>query len=62
MASVTCVSDNDEIMVITKSGITIRTPVSGISIIGRNTQGVRIMRLEQGDEIVSVTRVEKETE
>ena len=62
VASVTCVSDNDEIMVITKSGITIRTPVSGISIIGRNTQGVRIMRLEQGDEIVSVTRVEKETE
>ncbi len=46
------VEESDESMVITTSGKIIRMPVSGISIIGRNTQGVRIINLE-GDEKVS---------
>ena len=62
VASIACVSDDDEIMVITKAGITIRMPVSDISIIGRNTQGVRVMKLDDNDAIVSVTKVEKETQ
>ncbi|HIH39302.1 TPA: hypothetical protein HA219_01090 [Candidatus Woesearchaeota archaeon] len=52
-----CVDNNDELMIISKNGITIRTPVQGINIIGRNTQGVRMMKLEQGDEVVSATKI-----
>ncbi len=59
VAAIACVDESDEIMSITKSGITIRIPAADISIIGRNTQGVRVMRLEQGDEVVSLTKVEK---
>ena len=40
--------DEDEIMLISSSGTLVRTPVSDISIIGRNTQGVRLIRVEQG--------------
>lgn len=61
VAAIACVDESDEIMSITKSGITIRIPAADISIIGRNTQGVRVMRLEQGDEVVSLARVEKES-
>ncbi len=53
------VSDTDEILVMTKSGQAIRIPVEQISKIGRNTQGVRIMRLDEGDKVVSFTRFEK---
>ena len=52
----------DELMMITKKGIMIRVPVDGIRISGRNTQGVRIMNLGQGDMVVDVARVVKEEE
>lgn len=55
-----CVDNNDELMIMTKNGITIRTPAEGISVIGRNTQGVRIMKLEDGDSVVSSTKVASE--
>ena len=48
------VNDLDELMFITKQGMIIRTPVKDISIIGRNTQGVRMMKLNENDKIVSV--------
>ena len=51
------ISENDEIMLISKNGVIIRTPVSGISVIGRNTQGVRIMNLEEGDGLATVARI-----
>ena len=54
---VSCVNDNDEIMVISRSGIMIRLPVNGISIIGRNTQGVRLMKLDDNDFVVGATKV-----
>ena len=38
------VADNDDLMIINKSGIAIRTPVDAISVIGRNTQGVRLIK------------------
>ncbi len=51
---------DDELMMITRHGIVIRVPVEGISVIGRNTQGVRVMNLEPGDSLVDVARVVKE--
>jgi DNA gyrase subunit A len=53
---------DDELMMITKKGIIIRVPVDGIRVIGRNTQGVRVMHLDEGDLLVDVARVVKEDE
>jgi DNA gyrase subunit A len=47
----------DEIMLITKTGQTIRAPVSGVRVAGRNTQGVKLMDLEAGDLVTAVARV-----
>lgn len=47
----------DEIMLITKSGQVIRSPVSGVRVAGRNTQGVKLMNLEGGDLVTAVARV-----
>jgi len=55
------VKDDDEIMLITQKGVVIRMPASDISVIGRNTQGVRAMRLEKGDKIVATAIILKET-
>lgn len=54
------VSDSDEVMLISHSGILIRTPVLGISTIGRNTQGVRIMKLDDNDRVISLTTIAPE--
>ena len=56
------VQPQDELMMITRSGVIIRVPVDGIRVIGRNTQGVRVMNLEGTDSIVGVARVVKEEE
>jgi DNA gyrase subunit A len=53
---------DDELMMITKNGIIIRVPVEGIRVIGRNTQGVRVMNLDDADSVVAVARVVKEDE
>jgi DNA gyrase subunit A len=53
---------DDELMMITKHGVIIRVPVEGIRVIGRNTQGVRVMNLESGDAVQDVARVVKEDE
>ncbi len=50
------VGDNDDIIVITAEGKMIRTPVSQVRTIGRNTQGVRIISLSAGDRVVDVAR------
>ncbi len=60
LVAVLDVADNDDLMIINKSGIAIRTPVNAISIIGRNTQGVRLISLRDGDEISSVTKIKQE--
>lgn len=49
--------DDDELMLITANGIIIRTGLEQVRAIGRNTQGVRIMKLDQGDKIVAVERI-----
>ena len=52
--------EDDEIMIITQKGITIRIPVKQISVIGRNTTGVKIIKLEEGDKVSSVAKSSKE--
>jgi DNA gyrase subunit A len=52
------VGDDDEIMLISSSGTLVRTPVGEISIIGRNTQGVRLIRVESGQRLVGLARIE----
>jgi DNA gyrase subunit A len=56
------VVESDELMIITRSGQMIRMPVKGISVLGRNTQGVRLVELEPGDTVGAVTRVVSEEE
>jgi DNA gyrase subunit A len=51
---------DDELMLITRHGVIIRMPVDGIRVSGRNTQGVRVMNLDDGDTVVDVTRVVRE--
>jgi DNA gyrase subunit A len=48
---------DDEVMFISKNGILIRTPVEGINVIGRNTQGVRLMRLSSNDKVVTAAKI-----
>jgi DNA gyrase subunit A len=56
------VSEAEDVMLISQDGIIIRTPAESISVIGRNTKGVKIMRLEEGDRVVAVATGEKEDE
>lgn len=53
------VVDSDDLMIINKSGITIRIPVSGLRVMGRATQGVRLIKLGENDEISSVEKLTK---
>jgi DNA gyrase subunit A len=52
------VMGEDEIMLISSNGTLVRTPVSEISVIGRNTQGVRLIRLEEEQRLVGLARIE----
>ena len=56
------VQPDDELMLITRHGVIIRMPVEGIRVIGRNTQGVKVMNLDSGDAVVDVARVVNEDE
>ncbi|HMC57079.1 MAG TPA: DNA gyrase subunit A [Gemmatimonadaceae bacterium] len=53
---------DDELMLITKEGMVIRMPVKGIRVSGRNTQGVRLVNLEETDRVIDVARVVPEDE
>jgi DNA gyrase subunit A len=54
------VTDSDDLMIITQSGVTIRVPVSKIRMTGRAAQGVKLINLREDDSIASVARVEIE--
>lgn len=56
------VEDDDEIMVTSRDGMIVRVPVRDIRIQGRNTMGVRIMKLNEGDKVVSVAKIIKNSE
>ena len=51
------VNDHDEIMLITDAGTLVRTRVNEISVVGRNTQGVTVIRLDKGEKVVGVDRI-----
>ncbi len=51
------VSDKDDLMIITNKGQVIRTKISGISLLGRNTQGVRLINVKAGEKVVAVEKL-----
>ena len=56
------VGDEDEIMLITDAGVLIRTRVKEISVVGRNTQGVRLIELGEGEQLAGVEKVAESEE
>ena len=63
LVSIKGVTDDNDLMIINKSGITIRISIANLRVMGRATQGVRIINLEKrNDKIASVCKVSKEEE
>lgn len=62
LISIKNVGDDNDLMIITQNGLTIRVPVKTIRVMGRAAQGVRIINLKQGDSIASVAKVRHESE
>jgi DNA gyrase subunit A len=60
VVSIASVREGDEIMLITKDGMVTRSKVDDIRTVGRNTQGVRVMNLNNGDKLVTVAKVASE--
>ncbi len=60
VVSIMKVADPDDLIIVNTSGIMIRMPVSELRVMGRATQGVRLIRLNEGDTIASVAKVENE--
>jgi DNA gyrase subunit A len=59
LIAIKSVNENDHLMIINKSGITIRMEVSELRVMGRATQGVRLIRLDEDDSIASVAKIEE---
>jgi DNA gyrase subunit A len=57
LVAIKVVVDGDDLMITNRSGIVIRTPVEDLRVMGRATQGVRLIRLDDDDEIADVTVV-----
>ena len=57
VVAATQVVDTDQIMLITDAGTLVRTRVSEVSIVGRNTQGVRLIRISENEHVVSLERI-----
>lgn len=62
LVSINTVTDADDLMIINKSGLTIRMDVSTLRVMGRATQGVRLINLKGNDSIAAVTKVMKDEE
>ena len=62
LAAQLLVHDDEDLLLITSDGTVIRTPVNSISVLGRNTQGVRLMRVGEDSKVVCVARAEPEPE
>ncbi|MFT6964043.1 MAG: DNA gyrase subunit A, partial [Flammeovirgaceae bacterium] len=58
LAAIKNVTDLDELMIINKSGVTIRMAIAQLRVMGRATQGVRLIKLSENDEISSVAKIE----
>jgi len=57
LIAIKAVTDADDLMIITQNGIAIRLPVRDVRVMGRNTQGVRLINLREGDRIAAATQV-----
>jgi DNA gyrase subunit A len=62
LISINSVTDADDLMIINKSGLTIRMMVSDLRVMGRATQGVRLINIKGTDSIAAVTKVLREEE
>lgn len=62
LAAQLLVHDEEDLLLITIDGTVIRTPVNSISVLGRNTQGVRLMRVGEDSKVICVARAEAEPE
>jgi len=60
VVAIRTVVDTDELMLITASGILLRTDLSAVREIGRATQGVRLIRIDEGDRVVAVAKIARE--
>ena len=60
VVAIRIVNEPDEVMIMTAQGVMIRLPVKGISLIGRNTQGVKVINLGSGDRVVDIACVANE--
>ncbi len=59
LISIMNVNDNQELMIVTRAGIAIRMEMSSMRVMGRATQGVKLIRLNEDDEIASIAKIEK---
>jgi len=57
LIAIKAVTDEDDLMIITQNGIAIRLAVQGVRVMGRNTQGVKLINLREGDQIAAATQV-----
>ena len=62
LISINAVNDNDDLMIINKSGLTIRMAVEDLRVMGRATQGVKLINIKGSDSIAAVTKVMKDDE
>lgn len=62
LIAIKAVTDEDDLMIITENGIAIRLAVRGVRVMGRNTQGVRLINLRDGDQIAAATQVPSQNE
>jgi DNA gyrase subunit A len=57
VVAVRCIQEDDSVMFISQGGMLVRVPARTISQIGRNTQGVRLVNLKEGDKLIAAARV-----
>ena len=62
VVSVMSVMEDDDVVIVTQNGILIRQEIGEVSVIGRNTQGVRMINLDEGDQVIDVALVVKQDE
>ena len=59
LVAIKSVNDDDDLMIITENGLTIRMPINSVRLMGRTAQGVKLINLKEEDKIASVARVSK---
>jgi DNA gyrase subunit A len=62
VVSLKMVADDEDLMIMTSAGTLIRTSIAGISTMGRNTQGVKLINIREDDSVATVTRVSRSEE